>query len=342
MAEPRNRSILLAFSTIMALALVAAMVAGPSAFATSSSGGYTWVQQSPLPGSNTLYATAAVTATASWSVGAYGCVMYYNGTELAGKTSNTTNDLYAVDAVSVSDVYAVGQNKTIIHYNGTSWSVQPAPTDANNQYNYCLFGVAAVSATNIWAVGGEDGFRNAVILHNNTGTAAGWHFEKNQSLDPAFASGGLQAVCALSTGQVWAVGQDYSNGRTYYFNGSAWTLRDTARALISVSAYDVNNVWGVCWDGTVVRSVNGGASYSDVTSITDTSWPACVKAYSSQAAWVAGWGAGSISATTTERLSRRRTPPPRRTSTASTRSTRRTRSLEGRASSSCSAARGAL
>jgi hypothetical protein len=69
------------------------------------------------------------------------------------------NKLLGVTAISTSNVWAVGYYQSdsgavqtlVEHWNGTSWSVVASPNSAStiNQ----LFAVAAVSATDIWAVG---------------------------------------------------------------------------------------------------------------------------------------------------------------------------------------------
>ena len=75
--------------------------------------------------------------------------------------------LNGVAAVSTNDVWAVGINsggegstaQTLIeHWNGKSWQVVSSPSPATDN---SLNGVAAVSATNIWAVGS---LKTAVVL----------------------------------------------------------------------------------------------------------------------------------------------------------------------------------
>ena len=71
----------------------------------------------------------------------------------------SNNFLNAVSAVSASDVWAVGHStsssevfQTLIeHWNGTTWTIVPSPNPGSKGNILC--GVAAVSATNAWAVG---------------------------------------------------------------------------------------------------------------------------------------------------------------------------------------------
>jgi hypothetical protein len=85
-----------------------------------------------------------------------------------------TNTLNSVTIVSANDVWAVGvatftwyisdgdaitSSQTVIqHWNGTAWSIvsSPNPGDSNNHYGTItneLYGVTAVSANDVWAVG---------------------------------------------------------------------------------------------------------------------------------------------------------------------------------------------
>ena len=74
-------------------------------------------------------------------------------------------------ATSASSAWAVGgyrhstpPNRTFIeHWNGQRWAVQPSPSvgvSANS-----LFGVAATSAANAWAVGSYRGISRTLILN---------------------------------------------------------------------------------------------------------------------------------------------------------------------------------
>jgi hypothetical protein len=62
-----------------------------------------------------------------------------------------------VKAIATNDVWAVGSdsaNKALaIHWDGTAWSLVPAVDDPSQSFSY-LFGIDAVSGTEIWAVTG--------------------------------------------------------------------------------------------------------------------------------------------------------------------------------------------
>ena len=264
----------------VAVALAVVLIWVPAATAAEpGEPGYTWVWQNPLPKSHYAYAISAAGTGAVWSVGEYGCIFFFNGSVLSEQRSNTTANLYGVDAINSSNVWAVGEGGTILRTTngGGTWVRETPPSTG---YSYDLWAVNAISNTNVYAVGGYDGFSNAVVLHRD---ASGWHVELE------YAEGGFTDVFALSANAVWVVGQapPPAAGRTLFWDGSSWTLRDTSRAPMCISAYDVNNLWAVDWDGTVLRSDNGGVSYS--AAMSGEYWPSCVFALDSTHVWVAGW-----------------------------------------------------
>jgi hypothetical protein len=138
--------------------------------------------------------------------------------------------LNAVSAVSGTDVWAVGEtidtasgsflpDKTLIlHWNGRTWAVVPSPDHLAEDE---LRGVAAVSATDVWAVGlfvdrGSDGTAFPVgksqILHWN-GTA--WSL----AASPASPFGGEPVLAGASrvpgSTEVWAAGDTLTAASTH-------------------------------------------------------------------------------------------------------------------------------
>src|SRR5262249_48605353 len=121
-------------------------------------------------GSNSLDGVATLTSTDAWAVGEFAngsagqtLVEHWDGTSWSVVSSpnvgSTSNFLDAVSADSPTDVWAVGAfasgpgaSQTLIeHWDGTSWSVVPSFSPGSS-FNF-LYGVAAVSSTNVWAVG---------------------------------------------------------------------------------------------------------------------------------------------------------------------------------------------
>src|SRR5215472_13810096 len=137
--------------------------------------GTAWTQvpsPNPVGGSNHnfLTAVAATSATNAWAVGDYTqgrsaqtLILHWNGTAWtrvpSPNTHSFTSGLRGVAAISPTSAWAVGDrsktgegdlDKTLIeHWNGTAWTQVPAPSRPES----ALFGVAATSPTNIWAVG---------------------------------------------------------------------------------------------------------------------------------------------------------------------------------------------
>ncbi|MFL5654258.1 MAG: hypothetical protein ACJ8CB_08780 [Ktedonobacteraceae bacterium] len=227
-----------------------------------------------------LLLAPAVAQAAAWSV-----VQSPNAT--AGN-----NELHAVTSISANDVWAVGTSENnlgnsqtlILHWDGTAWSIVPSPTTGIVEGN--LLGVAAVSATDVWAVGNflpTKGSGQGLIEHWN---GHKWSVVKSPITG---ASTGLQAVAAVSTNDVWAVGTSFNASgveQTFieHWNGKQWSIvaspspSTQTNFLLGVTAVSTNDVWAVGsfqnasgafqtltlhWDGTawsIVASPSGAGS----------------------------------------------------------------------------------
>ena len=142
------------------------------------------------------------------------------------------NTLNEVAAVSATDAWAVGTScyseKTLVErWNGSSWRIVPSPsflTGGDGIQNE-LYGVAAVSATDVWAVGfyeAASGAYQTLALHWN-----GSAWKVVPSPNPSQTVNVLTAVAAVGPGDIWAVG--YMNGGASqplveHWNGSAWRV----------------------------------------------------------------------------------------------------------------------
>ena len=89
------------------------------------------------------------------------------------------DSLHAVSALAADDIWAVGRvgSSTLTeHWDGSAWSVvaSPDPLATSSGTNF-LTGVAAVSPTEVWAVGGARDFtagglvRTATLRYDGTG-----------------------------------------------------------------------------------------------------------------------------------------------------------------------------
>jgi hypothetical protein len=155
-------------------------------------------------------------------------ILHWNGTSWKRVSSPTTSDgkygntLAGVVATSATSAWAVGctdgcpvgGTPLIERWNGTSWKQVAAPTAPYALYN--LRGIAATSASNVWAVGG-----GGPVTGEGTATT---HWNGHQwSLSKGMSGAELAGVAATSATSAWAVGETAS-GRTLilHWNGTTW------------------------------------------------------------------------------------------------------------------------
>jgi hypothetical protein len=168
-------------------------------------------------------------------------------------------NLLGLAAVSASDAWAVGPSfvggSLIMHWNGTRWSRYLNPPGY-------LSGVAARSATDVWAVGGT------VAMHWN---GRSW---TRFGTPATHSGGGVVAVAVTSPTNAWAVG---STGKAWdstvpaaplveHWNGRRWAVQRSPQVpgggrLNSVSAVSASDAWAVGSAGaqTLVEHWNGHA-----------------------------------------------------------------------------------
>jgi hypothetical protein len=134
------------------------------------------VVSSPNSGdvSNLLNGVAAISANDVWAVGSWESVngeapyhtlaLHWDGSIWSVVTTPPNigtydNLLYGLAAVATNDVWAVGNyyysatevRTLILHWDGSIWSIIPSPNQGT--YSSYLYGVAAISANDVWAVG---------------------------------------------------------------------------------------------------------------------------------------------------------------------------------------------
>ncbi len=258
---------------------------------------------SPNPGKghDTLNAVAAISPNDVWAVGDFSqgqagvqtLIEHWNGSHWNVVPSPSPgyvgDSLQGITAISASDIWAVGyevigffENQTLIeHWNGKQWSVVPSPSPIPGGNNV-LQGVAAISANDVWAIGSYID-NNSLIEHTIAEHWNGATWKLVPSANPNLTLDTFQAVSALATNDVWAVGiagKAGLGGLIEHWNGSKWNvIHDPNIAttwLNGVAAISPNNVWIIGlenvrthiehWDGTswkVAPSPNPG-SYSDV------------------------------------------------------------------------------
>jgi hypothetical protein len=191
---------------------------------------------------------------------------------------------------------------------GIAWRMDSPPSVElhNNQ----LDGIAAVSATEMWAVGATsaDGVNERTLIEHWNGTT----WSQVPSPNPWSISNHLTDVAVVAPNDAWAVGYGMEiTGRQIvilHWNGTAWTTVPTpavavaAPVLYGITALSANDVWAVGgynpgadeqtlilhWNGTawaVVPSPNTG-NYANALFGIDAASPTDI--------WASGWGDGSL------------------------------------------------
>jgi hypothetical protein len=179
-------------------------------------------------------------------------VIHWNGfawSRVASPNGPAGNEdvLSGVAAIAENDAWAVGWSRSFdpasvraltLHWNGLSW------TKVSNPCGPYLRGVVALSATNVWAVGGKTTCRwnGSTWVRRDAAPA----FNPDVSID-------LQDITAVSAGNLWAVGIGTTScgegvcqtGVIEHWNGSAWSFRSTGALLYGVDATGTGNVYAV-------------------------------------------------------------------------------------------------
>ena len=107
-----------------------------------------------------------------------------------------------------------------------------------------LFGVSALDASNVWAVGGTAyGGAGGTVVHFD---GSDWRVQL------VGLTHGLFGVCAIASNHVWAVG---TGGTILHYDGARWRqqLSGVSDWLYGVAAADATNVWAVGDHGTILH-----------------------------------------------------------------------------------------
>lgn len=279
--------------------------------------GTSWsIVSSPSPNSiaSVLYAVTALSATNVWAVGFYfdttrnlnsTLIEHWNGSNwivvsspngsAAGPKSALPgqNSLYGVTALSANDIWAVGtdSNTTLAgHWNGTSWSIVPTPNGSFGTGN--LQSVAALSSTNVMAVGFTNSGENATLAEQWNGSS--WSIvpspnpttTNNNVLYSISAVPGTQSYIAAGTATAQGgiatrgVTKSSSHGGPYSsiptsktlvesWNGASWSLLSTpnlnsyTNGLSGIAAASATTIWAV---GVYQASASGSSLIMRFTS----------------------------------------------------------------------------
>ena len=179
------------------------------------------------------------------------------------------NRLKGVAAFDVNDVWAVGftngnNDQTLTeHWDGSSWTIIPSP---NQEAFSQLSAVGGIATNDLWAVGS---FHEVPGFHPERTLTEHWDGTQ-WSVVPSPNLQGLDllnAVSAVATDDVWAVGEDsLPNPLFMHWDGQTWSLVDPpsdAGPQFAVAALASDDVWSAGsgrtanntslfnhWDGT--------------------------------------------------------------------------------------------
>lgn len=227
-------------SIVVLLALVSAGTAQAAPTSASTSHAKSWqVVSSPnTPATyNSLGGLAAFSANDVWAIGtaqyyptpALPIVEHWNGTQwqmVSPPASVTGTGFNAIATIpGTHDFWVLGNNGLAALSNGTTWKIIPTANVNSPRF----FSVFALSATDAWIVGeySRDDMPNAALIEHWNGTEwsqvpVGYPSSSHYSF--------LYSITALSTTDVWAVGQ-YENvamgpgyALTEHWNGQQWSF----------------------------------------------------------------------------------------------------------------------
>jgi hypothetical protein len=222
---------------------------------------------------------------------------------------NPASTLAGVVAISATDVWAVGNNgggsngqALIEQWNGTSWNVVPSPkpvgpsSSAPNAVTAgskrtptptpsptpsstfsALNGVAAVSASDIWAVGNAgNSTTNLTLTEHWNGTS--WSVVRSPNAGTSFNT--LFAVATDLTADVWAVGSFQTTSGTQtlieHWNGTAWSVVPSPNGNSASGSSNDLAALGVVSTSDVWAAGLSTDSFGDLVTLTEqwngTSW----------------------------------------------------------------------
>ena len=195
---------------------------------------------------NVLASVSAASATDAWAVGTYnpggsGVIQtlaeHFDGTRWTAfplpNVGVEQNVLMGVSMPAPGKAWAVGffengkfQQQTLVeHFNGTVWSVVPSQNPGALQN--ILYGVAAISDSDVWAVGAEEDATG--LWHTLTEHWNGSSWSVVNAVDAGTNGNQFYAVKALASNNVYAVGQQAgtafpNHALIEHWNGTSWSV----------------------------------------------------------------------------------------------------------------------
>jgi hypothetical protein len=239
----------------------------------------------------------------------------------------TEYEVSGIDALSPTEIWAVGYFREstygeytplTLRWNGSQWTRVPVP---QGFYGYRLSAVAALSSTDVWAVGGSGDYGLAQILHWD-----GQYWTVLQ-LPPEPMYGELRSVAAISSSDVWTVGgpaAGYSGMLMLHYSDpcsppsptptgtptatpTAWPIPNcwtdlpvplpTSATLIDVDGVSSDDVWAVSSYPDTLIHWNGSA-WSPVSGLPSDARINAVEALAPDDVWIVGGRSTSSGSTT--------------------------------------------
>jgi hypothetical protein len=320
----------LIISAAALLGAASAVAVGQAALAAPATGaqltrGTELASASAASSAGLLNAVAAVSAKNVWAVGCSGTchgrdslILHWNGEKWSKVASPDPgaglDELTGVSAVSASNVWAVGYacsvancgdgnvfRTLVMHWNGKKWSTvaSPDPSTVSN----LLYGVTAVSATDVWAAGSAT---PDVSTHPATSLVLHWNGKVWSRVHSPTASGASTTLYGISAGSatdVWAVGNACigcgaprmtAGTFTMHWNGKKWSrvpspgLSTDYNVLFGVKTLGPDDAWAVGdtpgssstdalivhWNGkdwSQAASANPGSAFNDANAVSAVS-----------------------------------------------------------------------
>ena len=169
---------------------------------------------------------------------------FNNNVSFARTAAIADNDIWAVGTTNLD---TSSDTPLAVHFDGKNWSAVPTPTLKGRAD---FDGVAAVASNDVWAVGAKDisstGSAQPLIEHWD-GTS--WSVVDSPKLKQG---GALEAVTAISTNNVWAVGllDDLSAALVEHWDGTSWSVVSSPAfsgilEVTAISADASNDIWAV-------------------------------------------------------------------------------------------------
>jgi hypothetical protein len=225
--------------------------------------GRRWTVAHRFTGGGELTGVTALSNSDVWVFGGGGFIggdgtWHYNGrtwTELTGAAAG----IERASALSARNIWGIGSadspEDSLVHYNGTSWRRLSAPALRNAQF----IGIAAISSTDVWAVG-----RGAGDASKAPGVAVNWNGKSWRKVSVPWRYQ-LGAVAGDGAGGIWVTASTFAAPDVTWVlhrsKSGAWTrVRVGAGepAIFSLTRVPgTTAVWGA---GTVAAKTAGSAA----------------------------------------------------------------------------------